>query len=388
MLWQNAGHRTSGTGRDVARGTVQHFRILESWRLSAALAVMVYHFLRYAPGDQRPASEVLERFLPLMDMFFMISGFLIMMRYADTLLEGRRAIGRFFVRRLMRIYPLYLFTLAFFAAVGLAAQAGLFEPRWHGRYDFAVFWQHVLLVQGWGLSEGLAFNYVGWTLSAEWFCYLLFPLIVLVYRVGGAAGLLVLLAAVVAGLELAVAGGLIPFEHWMLADTWGAYRAFADFVIGALVAVAVRHQPQRAASHLPAWVAFLAALVAMYTEREPYLVLALLTGALYLAAAAEHANPAGARFLTPLHPVGRVSFGIYLLHPVVETVLLAGLWGLVLERTGLVPFFVYWYLPMAAAIAAAMLSERFFETPVARRIAARTGGASRPAAAVQAGGAG
>src|SRR5215217_2589776 len=125
---------------------------------------MAYHFLRFGPGtaQQFAAGEVLFRLLPLMDMFFMISGFLILLRYGDRLndMAGYR---RFIVRRLARFYPLYLVTFVFFILVGIALHIGLVESTQPERYDYALLWQNLLLVQAWGTTGNLSFNYVAWS---------------------------------------------------------------------------------------------------------------------------------------------------------------------------------------------------------------------------------
>lgn len=353
----------------------ERYRILEFWRIAAAVAVMLFHFLNYGPPSAVHATDVLFRLLPLMDMFFMISGFLIMERYADRLLTERGSYARFLLRRIARFYPLYLATLAFFVAVSLAIRFGFYETQSPERYDLAALPANLLLIQGWGFTDTLTFNYVGWTLSAEWFCYLTLPVIVLAHRRGGLAGLALPIVASFALLETATAAGLMPFDRWFLADTWGAFRAFADFAIGALVAVAVRRRDVRIESHLPAWLCFGAALGAMAWISASYLVLGLLALSVWLAAVAERNNPAGARFLFVFDPLGRVSFSIYLIHPVVAALMLGGLWRMAIEPTGLISFYVFWFLPMAAVVVLSLASYHWFETPASRWInAIWTGG--------------
>src|SRR5690606_17171032 len=97
----------------------------------------------------------------------------------ERLMTGPGSYARFLVRRVARFYPLYLATLAFFVVVGAAVQAGFASTGVDGRYDFSALPANILLMQGWGLTDTLTFNYVGWTLSAEWFCYLTLPAIVL-----------------------------------------------------------------------------------------------------------------------------------------------------------------------------------------------------------------
>ncbi len=348
-----------------------HLRIFETWRLSAALLIMVWHYMRFAPPGHEPVGDFLYRLLPLMEMFFMISGFLIMMRYGDTLLTPRQGYRDFLLRRIARFYPLYLATLGFFVAVALAVEAGLVTEAWHGRYDLSALPANLLLLQAWGFTDQLTFNYVSWSMSAEWFCYLTLPVSVFVARRYGIRGLLGLAALAIVILEIGVLAGVVPFRSWLLANTWGAYRAFVDFVLGAVVALAVRDTAWRLTSHWPGWLAFGAAVTAMATEQSAYLVLTLLAAAFYLAALGERNNPEGSAWLSPLRPLGRVSLGIYLIHPVMESVFLSVIWKGFVAPLGVVDFYVFWLLPMAATLAAALLSERWLEEPAARWITAR-----------------
>lgn len=348
-----------------------HFRVLEFWRLSAAMAVMTFHFLRYAPADQQGAADVLHRLMPLMDMFFMISGFLIMLRYGDGLLESVGAYGRFVLRRAARIYPVYLATLAFFVVIGAAHHLGLVRSGWAHRFDFSVLPHNLLLIQAWGTTEHLTFNYVAWTLSAEWFCYLLLPVIVIAFRFGGGIGLAALALASILLLEAASMAGLIPDGHWLETNSWGAFRAFADFAAGALVAVAMRGSRWTLASHLPGWLVFGLAIAIMLMQGNAYLALALLAAAIYLSSLAERNTPQGSAFLRPLHPFGKVSFGIYILHPVMEVLFFSIVWRMLVEPSGALGFFAYWYLPMAASVITAMASDRWFERPVGKAIIER-----------------
>ena len=344
------------------------FRILEFWRIAAAVMVMVFHFLNYGPPSAVHATELLLNLLPLMDMFFMISGFLIMERYVDRLLTERGSYGRFLIRRVARFYPLYLATLVFFVLLALAVHFGVYETRSPERYAFSALPANLILIQGWGFTETLTFNYVGWTLSAEWFCYLALPVIVIAYRRGGIGGLLGLIALSCLLLEIATASGLMPFERWFYADTWGAFRAFTDFAAGAVVAMAARRRVLVAASHRSAWLAFGCSLAAMCIVGASYFVLLLLALAIYQAAVAESDAPEGARFLCVFDPLGRVSFSIYLIHPVVGALAFGGVWRLIVEPAGIVNFYLYLPFAVIAVCVLSLISFHWFETPASRWI--------------------
>jgi peptidoglycan/LPS O-acetylase OafA/YrhL len=343
-----------------------HFRILGFWRVAAAMLVMIFHFLIYGSTSGLQAAHRLHSLFPLLDMFLMVSGFLIMFRYADKLMIERGSYLKFVTRRLARFYPLYLATLVYFIIVGIAVHMGLIGSNAEGRYDFSALPANILLIQGWGFTDKLTFNYVGWTLSAEWFCYLTLPVIVLAHRRYGVAGLVALIAVTLVALEMAVAAEIIPFSSWQIADTWGAYRAFADFAIGALVAVLVRDSRWQLRSTLPGWSVFGLTVLAMWYGLNGYPALALLAVSIFLAALAERNNPQAMAWMQPLDPVANASFSIYLIHPVVASLMLGIVWRRILEPMQIVSFYVYWLIPMAAVIAIALLSARYFENPVGK----------------------
>jgi peptidoglycan/LPS O-acetylase OafA/YrhL len=343
-----------------------HFRVLGFWRVLAAFLVMVFHYLTYGPASGLEFAEGMRSLMPLLDMFLMISGFLIMLRYADRLLVERGGYVSFLARRLARFYPLYLLTLVYFVAVAVAVHLGLTGSPADGRYDFAALPANLLLIQGWGFTDVLTFNYVGWTLSAEWFCYLTLPVVVLAYRRFGLVGLAALIAAVCIALEAAVAARVMPFESWMYADTWGAYRAFADFSIGAFVAVLVRDSRWRLRSQVPGWTAFGLCIFLMWNGLTGYGALALLAVSIFLAALAERNNQDATLVLKPFDPLANASFSIYLIHPVVASLMFGFVWRKVLEPLEIMSFYAYWLAPMAVSVALALLSARYFEAPLAK----------------------
>ncbi len=346
-----------------------HYRIFDCWRFSAAILVMSYHFMFFAPDpDAQIGTDVLHHLLPLLDAFFMISGFVIATRYA-TRMETMGDYGRFLRRRLARLYPLHLLTLAFFAAIGTAGTLGFITLHDLPRWNMADLPFHVLGLHAWGTTDRLTFNYPSWSVSAEFFCYLLFPAIVLVWRRAGLPGLCLLLFGWIAVLETWSWKGVFPSGHWTSADTFGAYRAFADFTAGSLAAALVARRILPVASHLPGFVALAAALATMVTASLVHLTLVLLFLAILLIGLSESARPRSTERLEPAMGLLRLSFGIYILHAVCEIVLLSFLWRRILEPMNLVSFYAYLPVPMLATIALAWASSRLIEAPLGRRLA-------------------
>ncbi|WP_185984060.1 acyltransferase family protein [Aureimonas mangrovi] len=353
----------------MAAGAGMHYRIFELWRFSAALLVMGYHYLHAAPADLWHAlAPAIERGYALLDLFFMISGFLVLSRYRDRM--GSVADYLHFLRRRVAVlYPLHLFTLAFFVAVALAAAAGLFQPAAPERWDLGDLPAHLLLVHAWGASDKLTFNIVSWSISAEFFAYALFPLVLLVAR-RGLPALLLALCAYVALLEMLFAAGHLGPVHWTKADVFGAWRALASFTIGAAAFMASERFAVAPRSLWPAFLLLTLAIAAMLAGASPYLPLAAFALAIILGAAAERAHPQITARLAPLMPLLRLSFGIYLWHMVFDLLFNSILWRRVLDGDDPLLFLAFQFLPVVATIAAAALS-RPFEKRLADRLCAR-----------------
>ena len=349
----------------------------------AALLVMVFHFLNYGPPSAVAGTYRLLSLMPLMDMFLIISGFLIMERYSDRLLLERGSYRQFLLRRIARFYPLYALTLAYFVGIGILVNFGFGGTDSPGRYSFAALPANILLIQGWGVTSQLTFNYVGWTLSAEWFCYLLLPVIVLVWRAFGLTGLAVLALLSILLLEAMVATGIMPFEKWYYADTWGAYRAFADFAIGGFIAMASRRVTLPFVNHAVVWSVFALVIVLMWNGMAGYPALALLSLAIFLAAIAERQAPQASAYLAFLDGLSVASFSLYLIHPVVASLLLNIAWRRVLEPMQVMNYYAFLPVAIVAALTLAIVSSRWFEPLAARAITGLIAPAkSRRAAAV------
>jgi peptidoglycan/LPS O-acetylase OafA/YrhL len=347
------------------------YRIFGVWRLLAAFLVTAYHFCHYAPEGREAIIAWFERLMPLLDMFFMVSGVLIYQRYSGRVLsrEGYKA---YLIRRLARLYPLHLLTTGFFVLVGFAVMAGLVQSNGAQggleRYDWGQLPSNLLLTQAWGVSDALTFNYVSWSISAEWFCYLAMPLIALADRRGGIAGMALLLAAVLIALEALVSAGIMPYESWMTASTWGAYRAFADFIIGAIIIRAALASGLSLKSPWPAWALILTACAGMQAGWAPYLSLFLIAIALFLAAISEKNAPQRSAWLDIFGPLTAVSFGIYLWHPIFEAIFISYLWRQHIEPSGMIGFYPFLLLPMALTALTAWLSFFFLEKRITNAI--------------------
>jgi peptidoglycan/LPS O-acetylase OafA/YrhL len=212
--------------QDVTSST----RHLDGLRIIAAGAVVILHYSDYF--RDLPAGHFMVEhtwhFNLFVDLFFVVSGFVIARQY-HARVDDAASIGRFLWRRLARIYPLHLATLAFYVALAGALQFGVARTDNPARYPLSDLPAQFLLLHAF-VGERLTFNFPSWSLSAEMFCYLLFPLVALTVRRRREAIIALVVLTALANSLWAAATGTIPWADWI--NQGGAFRALPAFNLG------------------------------------------------------------------------------------------------------------------------------------------------------------
>jgi peptidoglycan/LPS O-acetylase OafA/YrhL len=142
---------------------------LTGLRFFAATIVVLFHFAHF--GGKLLQNFIAHGFVGV-TIFFVLSGFILAYTYSTSpgVMKGTKR--SFWVARFARLYPMYLLGIAFF----LPSVLHRVEPTSLKVLSGAA---SVLLAQAWLHPLGLAWgmwNPPGWSLSAEAFFYLLFPL--------------------------------------------------------------------------------------------------------------------------------------------------------------------------------------------------------------------
>ncbi|PEQ10695.1 hypothetical protein B2G71_21180 [Novosphingobium sp. PC22D] len=166
------------SARAETAGKPGHFDALTGIRGVAAWLVVFYHIRATLTGIvPEGVIAVFARGYLAVDLFFVLSGFVMWYNYAGRLADGRGlAVRDFFWRRFARIWPLHAAILLAFVgfAVLLLATGRPVEGM-----PFAELPLHVLLIQNWGFTSALTWNDPAWSISTETGAYLVFPLLVL-----------------------------------------------------------------------------------------------------------------------------------------------------------------------------------------------------------------
>jgi peptidoglycan/LPS O-acetylase OafA/YrhL len=312
-------------------------------RIVAAVWVVVFHFHFTAlPG----VVDVVGVFGPLItagalgvDLFFVLSGFVIAYTYLEQLGPRLRAreTGRFVWARACRIWPAYVLVFNLFG-IWLVARAVLgSDPdiAFQGvqpKLGVGQWLQQMFMVQLWDQPFFDGASWVGstWSISAEWLAYVLFPVAaVVLYRLRNLPVVVLALGALglMAPIALAYVSTGSPYYPW----SW-AVRILCGFGGGALTYLVVRRLRSsdgvcRAASWIGTatpvliGVGLLAGELAGPGRGGAVIVLfPLLVGSLALA------DRGIARLLSTDRMVhgGRISYALYLVHiPMFEVFWLA-----------------------------------------------------------------
>ena len=387
------------------RGEIGQVDAVEGLRGVAVCLVVFFHYL--AVRDPRAADpfiawvdssrtvEVLLRNGHLgVELFFLITGFLLVLPWARHAAAGRPAprARDFYVRRILRIVPAYYVHLAALFAVFLPIVAGLGFVRDNGSLvafnavAHAAFLHYTTPLS----SASLNLNGALWTLSLEAQFYLLLPLLAPVFvraPLRWCAALVVVAAAwrwhashamapaVQAMMEIGRPWnvGEPAVRHLLATQLPGYLGHFAAGMAMGMAWLRLRHRQPARAERLVAAAGVAASLAALYwlygfagVGRVGAHAAWLLTLAAIACAFFASLQPGAPRKLVearPLRLAGRVSYSAYLYH-----VPLLLLWN----RLGL--FEASWLsLPafLASLATLAWLSWRWVEVPFLRSTARR-----------------
>jgi peptidoglycan/LPS O-acetylase OafA/YrhL len=292
-------------------------RALTGIRGVAAAVIVVYHFgdVQLYGGGSLAYYRIPHGYLPV-DLFFMLSGYVMALTYRDAFGSGHlRNYATFMLKRVARLYPAYIAIGLLYIAKIVAGLSGTDTLSMFSLSDIA---GNLLMLTGWGLHVQPLIG-VSWAASAEMGSYLLLPLLLpLTIRRGPlVCGLTVLAAAlaivavglsgrgssgpldVVTGdsfypLLRAVAGFTLGLALFRMSDVLDRLSATVQDVLLAVILVAILVTEFRAAGDWLLYLLFIP-LVAVLS-RDGRLALALFGNAL-------------------VYRLGIISYSIYLIHP-------------------------------------------------------------------------
>ena len=314
-------------------------KALSGLRIVAAVWVVLFHFRPWldvsAPGFRSALAPVINCGAQGVDLFFILSGFVLTWNYLDRMGESfsMKATLHFLWLRLARVWPVYVVTLHLALAwIIFTLYVGHLPSPVADQLSAVSYARQVLLVQLWfqPFFDGSSWDGPAWSISAEWLAYLLFGVVVLaIFRIARATrvrGLLWL--AVAACLPPTLL--LLATGHFYTPWSW-LPRIVMQFTAGALACAAVRKMQlseagQRRAGYLS--VVLCACIIGILYFLDAYPVAKVsdssgLVDVLFVPLVASLAVGIGSlpRLLSTRIMVygGYISFSLYMVHEIVHT---------------------------------------------------------------------
>jgi peptidoglycan/LPS O-acetylase OafA/YrhL len=229
---------TAGVAAGAPGRAGQHLAVLDGVRGVAILLVLCVHFVGDAPAYGalgRTVIRVANYGVWGVDLFFVLSGFLITGLLHDA--KGAPHYFRdFYVRRTLRIFPLYygVLTLLFIVLPALPAAypTGLGESAHHQAWLW-LYASNVYLA----IHRAWVLPYLGhfWSLAVEEQFYVVWPFVVLWCSRRALLRVCVVVAALALGIRMLLAAGGEEFAALVLTPC-----RFDALCVGAFVSLAVR----------------------------------------------------------------------------------------------------------------------------------------------------
>tara|TARA_Y100000780_G_scaffold232581_1_gene267383 strand:- start:77764 stop:78891 length:1128 start_codon:yes stop_codon:yes gene_type:complete len=295
---------------------------LDGLRGVAALSIVFLHYSSYLFSD---IGSFVESFTPMLnrtylfvDMFFILSGFVLSLRYSETFNTTvmSRPYFSFMSKRFFRVYPLHLATLMFLFILHrwlLPFYPDIppdeFQVR---RGNFSLF-SNVLLIHSSGIGDRGCFdctswNYPSWSISVEWLSYFSIPSLIFI---------LTRLKRLVPVLLLGLMIGLLFIEskvgHLDVASTPGWYRCLVGMIIGVCLNIYAYKRFAISRTIVILW-AILMLLGFHYLKNDTLLVVGI---SIYLLLVV-NCSKQGILSSSYFQWLGKRSFSIYLMHVPVQ----------------------------------------------------------------------
>lgn len=298
----------------------ERFVTLDALRGLFAVIVVLFHYALYFNTPLTYVVWLKSGYL-MVDAFFVLSGF-VMVHASAGRLQTLRDAGAFMIRRFFRLWPLHALVLLWLVSqelVKLYLQTGqgvvVVHPAFAEAFALDKLAASLVLVHSLGMFEGQVWNVPSWSISTEFYAYLVFVLVA--WRAGSAR--LIVVAALV----------LLASLYWLLqlpestmdVTTQGGFaRCLCGFFAGVLAYYGYAWVKQRSGLMMGVtWLQLpVVILLCTYMTFAGSGPLGFWAPAVFfvlvIVFASDQGRVASALQVAPLRFLGRISYSIYLVH--------------------------------------------------------------------------
>lgn len=209
-------------------GMKQRYEVLDAWRGIAAVMVVLFHYA-FLFSDRFGKFPFIHNSYLFVDFFFVLSGFVIAHTYQSRIFKKEISLKRFIWRRFLRLWPLHIVTMGLM--IGLKAMQSSFAET----FSWITLFHQVFLLHAVVFSDDFVqWNLASWSISAEFYTYLLFFFVFLYNKRPNKIVLSLVSGAICIFLLLFNNQG--PHMLYMdAAGKFGLFRCVAGFSIGVVL---------------------------------------------------------------------------------------------------------------------------------------------------------
>ena len=331
-------------------------------------------------------SSILNRMYLMVDFFFVLSGFILCHVYSKSF-EGPvkgQDFKKFTVARFARVYPLHLFSLLLTTLfLFLLHQWGAkVSPILDAENSVDSFITNLFLLHSMNLHQWFTFTHASWSISTEWWMYMLFPFLVGPFMKLSKPGRFVIFALCIVG-YLVIGYVLVPLVtvpealsffkvppfSLNVAYQFGFFRCMFGFVIGMMVYFGYKgNWSKQLFSSGYTFLVLISGLALCLHFAVLDVFTALLFPCILLSAAYGNQNLNTILAARPLQRLGDWSFSIYLIHQpfLYQGAALMGnpdKTGIALPKMGMLISWVTCLIFVVFILFISYLSYRFIEVP-------------------------
>lgn len=295
-------------------------RSLTGLRGIAALYVVIFHALIIPASVNSPASTFLNHGYIAVDLFFILSGFVMALVHGQDFQNNftLKAYKSFLFKRIARIYPL------FFVVLTITLTLYYFNPeRIPDKVDSLTvphIMENYLLIQSWGF--GKSYVQPSWSISTEFFAYLLFPVLsfLALYQSRKVAAVIAFTAFCMTLLLPVLFSGAksnLNLDFWNGETLAPLLRCVAEFTLGILCYRVYSSGSSNLLSNKvwPTFVLAIAISSLLFINNTDFLIILLLPPfILSLTSENRLSRLMGGK---PIHWLGLTSYSIYMVHGLV-----------------------------------------------------------------------
>jgi peptidoglycan/LPS O-acetylase OafA/YrhL len=359
---------------------------LTSLRGIAAFLVIVFHFdIMFAHLVPQDSNIFIRRGYLWVDFFFILSGFIMLHVYGKLFMDGIKTmhLKRFIRARFARIYPLHLFSFLCVIALYFLYKANFTLDSIDAlTFNLKSIPTNLLLLQSMGFYKSLGWNIPSWSISTEWWMYIIFPFILIPFNKIVSWRKRFILFFIIVGYIIMVyylyplsnATSPFPTDKTNSLDMtydFGFFRCFLGFIFGMLIYEL--YKIQWGYSYLKKGGLFIltsiSAFIALSSNLPDFVPVILFAIIVLMGAYAEGVSK---KFLNlkPLLFLGDISYSIYLMHMPILLFLAFLLRKYSYSTTdfGLYISWLYFLAFAAIVILISTLSYNFIETPMRKKL--------------------